>query len=89
MEDNKMPAIFQLERTYQDTWVVLDRAQQVVDSGDQLDALRRKHGRNGRLTFCFVSGCGQSAPASDPSPWSLRALLGHPPVGLQLALARP
>ncbi|MDD5657727.1 MAG: hypothetical protein PHF00_10795 [Elusimicrobia bacterium] len=45
--------IFHLAESYPDTWVVLDRALRVVDSGDRLDALRQRHG--GGRTFCFIS----------------------------------
>ncbi len=73
--------IFQLERRYHDIWVVLDRAYQVIDSGDCLALLRRKHGAQSRRTFCLLSGSNQetAAPAA-PAPWSLRELLGYGPA---------
>jgi hypothetical protein len=40
---------------YTDQWVVLDRAQRVIDFGNDLQGLFRKH-RNGRVTFYFASG---------------------------------
>jgi hypothetical protein len=77
--------IFQLQELYQDTWVVLDRAYQVVDSGERLDDLRRKHGSQARRTFCYVSGPGGRQPEAPAAPWSLRALLDHEPAALELA----
>jgi hypothetical protein len=78
--------IFHLDSSYRDTWVVLDRGLRVVDSGEHLEPLRRKHGL--RMTFCFVAdpGPGREAPARPP--WSLRALLGHAPAALELAPGR-
>jgi hypothetical protein len=74
--------IFHLPSAYQDTWVVLDRSLRVVDSGDHLEPLRRKHGAEARRTFCFVSRA-QNAPQARPKAhWSLRGLLGHPPLTL-------
>ena len=73
--------IFHLQSRYQDTWVVLDRSLKVVDSGERLEPLRRKHGAGARRTFCFVSGPAE-LPQADPGAWSLRGLLGHPPLSL-------
>ena len=79
--------IFHLDSSYRDTWVVLDRSLRVVDSGQHLEPLRRKHGAGARRTFCFISGTSDTAGAAQ-SPqrghWSLRALLGHPPVSLAI-----
>jgi hypothetical protein len=74
--------IFHLDSSYRDTWVVLDRSLQVVDCGENLEPLRRKHRAGPRRTFCFVSGPGDASQAPAPGPWSLRELLGHPPVSL-------
>jgi hypothetical protein len=40
---------------FSDQWVVLDRSQRVIDHGNDLQSLCRKH-RNGRCTFYFASG---------------------------------
>jgi hypothetical protein len=73
--------IFDLERRYRDIWVVLDRAHRVIDSGERLDLLRRKHGAQARRTFCLVSGPGEALAAPPaPAPWSLRQMLGHGPA---------
>ncbi|MCX5794095.1 MAG: hypothetical protein NTY77_01195 [Elusimicrobia bacterium] len=72
--------IFHLAPSYHDTWVVFDRSLRVVDCGEHLEPLRRKHGA--RRTFCFVAGPGDSPQAAADGPWSLRGMLGHPPVGL-------
>jgi len=72
--------IFQLERRYHDIWVVLDRAYQVIDSGDCLALLRRKHGAQSRRTFCLLPGSSQETAAPTPAPWSLRELLGYNPA---------
>jgi len=77
--------IFNLESRYRDTWVVLDRSLQVVDSGDRLDQLRSRHGTKSRRTFCFVSGPMPVSLAPRSGPWSLRSLLGHPPATLALS----
>jgi hypothetical protein len=74
--------IFHLDSSYRDTWVVLDRSLRVLDCGDHLEPLRRKHGAGARRTFCFVSGPGDAPRAPQGGPWSLRGLLGHPPVSL-------
>ena len=74
--------IFHLPSAYRDTWVVLDRSLRVVDSGDHLEPLRRKHGAGARRTFCFVSGAQDEPRALPMNPWSLRGLLGHPPLTL-------
>jgi hypothetical protein len=74
--------IFHLDASYRDTWVVLDHSLRVVDSGELLEPLRRKHGAETRRTFCFVSGPEEAPRAPQSGPWSLRALLGHPPVSL-------
>ena len=76
--------IFHLESSYRDTWVVLDRSLRVLDCGDRLEPLRRKHGAESRRTFCFVSGPGDAPLSPMENPWSLRGLLGHPPVSLAL-----
>jgi hypothetical protein len=76
--------IFHLDSSYRDTWVVLDRSLRVVDCGEHLEPLRRKHGAGARRTFCFVCGPGDVAQIPQGGPWSLRALLGHPPVSLAL-----
>ena len=76
--------IFQLDSRYLDTWVVLDHSLSVVDSGERLEPLRRKHGAGTRRTFCFVSGPGAAPAAPQAAPWSLRELLGHPPLTLAL-----
>lgn len=78
--------ILDLEKDYPNTWVVLDPALQVVDSGDRLDALRRKHGHKAKRTFYLVSG--DRLPGCDRIPeWSLRAMLGYPPVSMKLTPA--
>jgi hypothetical protein len=74
--------IFHLDSAYRDTWVVLDRSLRVVDSGDHLEPLRRKHGAETRRTFCFVSGAQDATRSRPRAPWSLRGLLGHPPLTL-------
>ena len=41
---------------FENEWVVLDRKQQVVDHGKDLEALWEKHeGETGKLTFYFAS----------------------------------
>jgi hypothetical protein len=77
--------IFHLDPRYSDTWVVLDRGLRVVDCGQHLEALRRKHGADTRRTFCFVCGPERKTEAALRTPWSLRALLGYAPVALELA----
>jgi hypothetical protein len=74
--------IFRLDSSYRDTWVVLDHSLRVVDCGEHLEPLRRKHGAGARRTFCFVSSPGGVPQAPQGNPWSLRALLGHPPASL-------
>lgn len=49
-----MMNVLEVSRRFQDQWVVLDRSQQVVDHGDDLQALWRKH-QGTRLTFYFAS----------------------------------
>ncbi|MFA6004786.1 MAG: hypothetical protein WC881_12050 [Elusimicrobiota bacterium] len=68
-----------LENDYPNTWVVLDQALKVVDSSDRLDTLRRKHGPRSKHTFYLVSGDRLAASEVLPS-WSLRAVLGYPPL---------
>lgn len=74
--------IFHLDPCYCETWVVLDHSLRVVDCGEHLEPLRRKHGAGARRTFCFVAGSRGAPQALPESPWSLRGLLGHPPVSL-------
>ncbi len=76
--------IFHLDSSYRDTWVVLDRSLRVLDCGECLEPLRRKHNAGARRTFCFVSGPGDTERTLQEGPWSLRALLGHPPASLAL-----
>jgi|GEM_PF-5104083 len=78
--------IFHLESSYRDTWVVLDRSLRVLDCGDRLEPLRRKHGAESRRTFCFVSGPGDARQAV-PNSWSLRGLLGYEPHELAWSTA--
>ena len=46
--------VLDISRRFTDQWVVLDRRLKVVDSGNDLAALAKKHG-GGRMTFYYAS----------------------------------
>jgi hypothetical protein len=47
--------VLDFSNKYTDQWVVLDRTARVIDHGNDLQTLFRKH-RHGRVTFYFASG---------------------------------
>jgi hypothetical protein len=49
--------VLEMDRLYQNQWVVLDRSLNVVDSGADLQELRARHeSRNSHYTLYFVPG---------------------------------
>lgn len=55
LKDNKMN-VLDVSRRFQDQWVVLDRGQNVVDHGTNLEELYTRHKETApRLTFYFAS----------------------------------
>jgi hypothetical protein len=58
--------VLEMDRLYQNEWVVLDRSLKVVDHGPDLISLRARYGENAsRYTMYFVaSSCDHPIPAA-------------------------